>query len=216
MGRLIVVEGIDGSGKTSQSKALAELLKGEWRRFPNRETPFGRAIDLHLREVWKVRREPDVGNFQISDSDERELDGLVFQAVQIANRVEFAHDFRETLKTKHIVCDRYWPSGFAYGGADGLSKQYMKDVHMGLLQADLYVLFDIEVEEAFKRMGARDGGKERYEGNRDFLKTVRDNYRELWESNASQPNWVKVNANGTREEVWAQLKDFAWTLVRDE
>lgn len=206
-GKLLVVEGIDGSGKTSHSKRLAALLQAQWRRFPNRETPFGKLIDMHLKRQWSAAYDPVEG--PPSGAPEASLmDGLVFQAIQIANRVEFAVDFRSTLQLSHIVCDRYWPSGYAYGGADGLDKRYMTEVHKGLLSADLYVLFDVDVEEAFKRMSARDNGTERYEGNRDFLRTVADNYRELWARQAEENprNWVRVDANGTVEETWERLK----------
>ena len=212
-GDLIVVEGIDGSGKTSHSKKLAAFLGAEWRRFPNRDTPSGKILGEHLLKKWQAafRHDTATGDTLAFDHD---LDALVFQAIQIANRVEFAQDFRTVLKKQHIVCDRYWPSGYAYGGADGLDKQYMVHVHEGLMQPQLVILFDVEVEEAFRRMGARDNGVERYEGNRGFLNTVANNYRELWDLKKDDPTFVKINANGSVEETWAQLMKVVEERVR--
>lgn len=206
-GELIVVEGIDGCGKTSHSKRLAEFLDAEWRRFPNRDTPFGKLIDEHLKEIWKVRawggisdeerKNPDVTAWGLRDA-------LVFQAIQIANRVECANDFRDTLALGlDIVCDRYWPSGYAFGGADGLNKEYMVQIHEGLLQPDLLILFDVEVEEAVKRMDARQ--RDRYEQDTALQHTVAANYRELWERMKDDLKWVKINANGSPEETWELL-----------
>lgn len=202
-GDLIVIEGIDGSGKTGHSKALATRLNAAWRRFPNRETPFGKLIDTHLRRLWTVVH-VNGGAVELG-TDSTKTDAMAFQALQIANRVEAMEDFTQTLQTQHIVCDRYWPSGLAYGGADGLDKDYMVRVHRGLRQANVYVLFSVEIEEAFKRMGARDNGTERYEGNRDFLRTVSDNYHALWAAHADDPRWVVVDANGSYEETALRL-----------
>jgi dTMP kinase len=208
--KLLAFEGIDGCGKTSLSKKLAEHLGAAWRKFPNRDTPMGMLIEDHLRKRWvAVRRHEIAGESSrhLAYSGDEHLDGLVFQGLQLANRIESADDFRQTLKTQHIICDRYWPSGYAYGGADGLDKPYMIKLHEGLLQPDLFILFDIEVDIAFERIHGNSGrgNADRYEADRKFLQTVADNYRELWAMHAGDPQWVKINANGTPEESWSQL-----------
>lgn len=213
-GELVVFEGIDGCGKTSHSKAAAEYLGAEWRRFPNRDTPFGKLIDTHLRRLWTAVH-TNGGSAELG-TDSLLTDGMVFQAIQIANRVECAEEFRQTLKQKHIVCDRYWPSGFSYGGADGLDKQYMISVHKGLIQPNVYILFEVEIEEAFRRMKKRESGGERYD-NQDFLRKVAANYRELWDLHAGDPCWLRIDANGSQEETWAKVKaalDGCGGLVR--
>lgn len=215
--QFVAVEGPDGCGKTSQSKKLAEYLKAAWRRFPNRDTPIGKLIGDHLNHGWAATRGEQFPMSRNPPGDkvmetvyrrDDALDALVFQALQTANRYEAREEFVQTLKTQHIVCDRYWPSGYAYGKADGLNTDYLFQIHKGLLQPDLFILFDIDPEISFKRIGERAAreGRDRYEGSLDFTRKVVENYRGLWERNFGDPRWVRIDANGTLEETWARLQ----------
>lgn len=201
----VCIEGPDGSGKTSQSKALAEWMGAEWRCFPDRTTPVGRLIDAHLKNQWTAVHTN--GGSSLLGDDSLKTDALMFQGLQLANRTEVMPDILASLRTgKSVVCDRYWGSGFAYGAADGLDKEYLIRIHRLLPEPALNVLIDVDVDTAIARMASRGVAKERYEGNREFMKTVADNYRDLWARKKSDPCWVVVNGTGTAAETLSALK----------
>lgn len=198
----ICIEGPDGSGKTSQSKALAEWMGAEWRCFPDRRTPIGKLIDWHLKGEWKV----NAAGSSLPMSDGL-IDGLMFQGLQLANRVEVMPEILATLRSgKPVVCDRYWGSGFAYGAADGIDKEYLIKIHAYLPEPALNILIDVDVDTAIARMKGRNVPKERYEGNRDFMKLVGDNYRELWARKQNDPCWVVVDGRGSAADTLSKLK----------
>lgn len=201
----IAIEGPDGSGKSSQSKALAEWMGAEWRCFPDRRTPIGKLIDLHLKGRWAAKFDVDDGPPR--DMTSEHLDALTFQALQLANRAEVSSDILATLRCgKSVVCDRYWGSGYAYGVADGLNPEYMISIHRYLPAPALNILLDVPIGVSSGRLASRGGALERYEGSVAFMETVANNYRALWASKKSDPCWVVVDGSGSREETFVKLK----------
>lgn len=201
----VVFEGPDGSGKTSQSKALAEFMRAEWRCFPDRRTPIGKLIDAHLKKQWTAVHVN--GGSEALGTDSTKTDALMFQALQLANRAEVVGEFSELLRAgKHIVCDRYWGSGYAYGVADGLDPEYMVKIHSALPKPDLTILIDVPTSVSVGRLAGRGGVVERYEGSVAFMETVAENYRKLWAARTDDPRWVVVDGSGSREETLDALK----------
>lgn len=217
MCKFIVVEGLDGSGKTTQSKALAKALGGNWMCFPERRTFYGKLIDAWLKGLWSAQpKGPDAEDWEASrafiDAHGKILDGAVFQALQTLNRLELAK-FIEHIKTgarDPLVCDRYWMSGYAYGSADGLDSELMVKVHTLLPEPDLCLLIDCPVEVVEARMKARNDPKaDRYEkmGQAYFTK-VYAAYDELWRlKGAVDKRWVRIPSTGaeTFEETQSKL-----------
>merc|ERR1719414_2623299 len=111
-GLFIVFEGLDRSGKSTQSKLLRDHLeKGgteivKWMCFPNRGTAIGCLIDLYLQR-----------KLELSDGAIH----LLFSA----NRWETAQAIVDDLnRGTTIVCDRYAFSGVAYSAAKGLNFEW--------------------------------------------------------------------------------------------
>lgn len=203
----ICIEGPDGSGKSSQSKALAEWLGAEWRCFPDRRTPIGKLIDAHLKQQWSAVHTN--GGSPLLGDDSLKTDALMFQGLQLANRAEVAMDILRTLRSgKHVVCDRYWGSGYAYGKADGLDPDYLVKIHEYLPEPALNVLIDVPTEVSVSRMASRGGKVERYEGSVAFLERVAENYRELWSARKSDPRWVVLDGTGSFEDTQKRLRNL--------
>lgn len=200
----IVVEGIDGCGKSSHVERLVKKLGAHYRKFPNKDTPTGKAIYAHLEYKWVAKI------FEASYSEPvnlPNLDPLVFQALQLMNRMEMAKELQSLFtSSKSTVLDRYWTSGFAYGAASGLDKDYLVNVHSTLPIADLYLLLDIDLENSMSRRPER---RDRYERDAQFLGDVIKNYRELWlsMSKSAKPKWVVINARGSHEQTAKQIDD---------
>merc|ERR1719159_1610089 len=132
-GLFVVFEGLDRSGKSTQSKRLFKRLEdaGEqvrWTCFPNRALASGILIDLYLRR-----------KIEMSD----EAIHLLFSA----NRWEAAANIVEELKNNvTVVCDRYAFSGVAYSAAKGLSFEWCQSPDVGLPVPDCVFFFHLSPE----------------------------------------------------------------------
>lgn len=171
----IAFEGIDASGKATQSRMLSATLKAPLFSFPDYSTPYGKLIKDHLHEKWFT-----LGGDHL-------LDAMVFQALQLANRLERAPYLVDAVNTGDVISDRYAVSGEVYGQIDGLPGDYIKQIQMYLPQPDYYFLLDIPVEESFRRRPNRGG--DRYEEDFQKLKDVAMLYRKLFKERENQ-NYV--------------------------
>jgi thymidylate kinase len=184
---LIAFEGYDGSGKSTVAKRVSDALGVELMRFPRDEGVTGPLIRDHLRRLWHVRREPtahqyDVGDVQWPARLDRRSSALVFQALQVTNRMEVMERLfqAEASPTDHLVLDRYWHSGWVYGQLDGLDPEFLRTVHRCMAQPDLCILVDACAEVCLERQRARAGAPERYDGHLEVARRAVELYRELW------------------------------------
>lgn len=193
---IICLEGIDACGKGEQAKRLQKRLTARLFKFPDRDTPTGKLIYEHLEERWWTdgKGEPEL---------EAHREALVFQTLQLANRMEVATNIMQAASKGDVVFDRYWPSGYAYGRADGLSGEYLTVLHHWLPQPDLFVLLDIDPSTSAERRPER---RDRYERAGDaYLHKVVSNYRELWDLKRNDSRWVQVDARGSQESTESQI-----------
>ena len=174
----VVIEGIDGCGKSSVAKSVAERI--------------GRRAVLTREptDSWMGRAVKKGSKKQISPY----TDALLF----MADRVLHTEHISELLaKNKLVVSDRYYHSTVAYQ-ASNLKEVFKGDAFKWLLEAnlrislhpDLTVLLVIPPEEALKRVGRR-GKLSRFE-KIGFLREVHANYLKLARIDSSI---VKVDAS---------------------
>jgi len=160
-GKLIVFEGIDGCGKTTQAGLLAaELRRRKYRVLLLREP---------TNSAWgrKIQRLAVSGRDSISPREELEL---------------FVNDRRENVKRnilpaledgKVVILDRYYFSTMAYQGARGLDPRQIRELNESFAPVpDLVILIDIPLELALKRIEEnRRGGANLFE-RRESLEKV--------------------------------------------
>merc|ERR1719262_735248 len=159
-GLFFVFEGLDRSGKSTQSKLLTKRLEEsgqvKWMCFPNRATAVGKLIDMYLRRMVEL---PDETIHQLFS----------------ANRWESMASIVETLNSgTSVVCDRYAFSGVAYSAAKGLDLSWCQTPDIGLPVPD--GVFFLHVDESVGASRAN-FGDERYE-NTDMQGSVRNMFRE--------------------------------------
>lgn len=163
-GALIVVEGLDRAGKSSQCAILRDNLQQsghavKYIRFPDRTTPIGKLIDGYLR-----------GQSQLDDHSIH----LLFSA----NRWEIATSIEEDIsRGVSVIVDRYSYSGAVYSAAKAnpsLPLQWAWQPEVGLPRPDICIFLNISPEQAAKRSGF---GVERYENS-----TMQNRVREIFQS----------------------------------
>lgn len=189
-GRLIVIEGLDRSGKSTQAQRLADRLSARMFKFPDRLTPIGKLINEYLTN-------PD---FDLPD----EAAHLLFSA----NRWEVARDMEKILALgTSIVLDRYVYSGIAYSLAKAALNDYdwLYSPDKGLPKPDLVLFLTILLAE----LGLRKGwGDERYE-KEAFQHEVRRCFLQILRPD-DDPTVVIADVEGLLIE---QVTDKLWPHV---
>lgn len=218
-GRLIVIEGVDASGKSTISKRLAKELNAYWQPFPDRSTFFGFFIDEYLKGNWHVDRHV-AGPFNRSlpqgvpeetrhgtRASEDFSTAAAFQAIQTVNRLEVLPKMLSELAARDVVCDRYWMSGYAYGSMDGLPGEVLEQIHRTLPQPDVAIFLDVTPRVSLARMQGRGGKAEFYESRgAEWNAKLREKYLQLFkfkrEHIAPPAHWHLIDASGTSDEVY--------------
>ncbi len=190
-GLLIAFEGLDQSGKQTQTERLRDRLVEAGRQvrllsFPAYETPIGA----------EIRRALEGG---------REWGADVMQLLYIANRYEVRPLIeRELAQGVILVCDRYVASSIAYGETQGLDASWLRDVQRHLPKPDLTFLLDIAPEVSARR---KTSNRDKYERDLALLARVRENYLR---QAADGGGWVRLDADRDRDlvasEVFAAVK----------
>ncbi|KAF2725193.1 thymidylate kinase [Polychaeton citri CBS 116435] len=197
-GLLIVFEGLDRSGKSTQCNLLVESLKKQgqdvqYLRFPNRETPIGHMINAYL-------------------NGQSEQEDHVIHLLFSANRWEAAQGIRDKIAAgTTVVVDRYYYSGCVYTAAKqqpSLDLAWSRQPEVGLPRPDVCIFLDIAREEQEKRGGF---GAERYE-RRAFQERVRQIFYELWTHEDESADVRTINAGRCVEDVQGDIED----IVRQE
>ena len=179
--KLIVIEGLDGSGKATQTKLLAEKLKAEGYsvrqlEFPDYDSPSSALVKMYLG-----------GEFGDKPEDVNAYAASAFYAV---DRVAgFLSDWKRDIEDGRVLlCDRYCTSNIIYQMSkvaenereDFISWQadfeYGK---LGLPRPDMVIYLDVEPAVSQKLMEKRYGGdnskKDLHESNLRFLLSCREN-----------------------------------------
>lgn len=190
----VILEGIDASGKHTQSKLLAEALRARLYSFPAYDTSMGEVIQAHLTEKWSAKHGRDI---TVTDPDYEleHLDPIVFQACMLTNKMELAPRIHKAMCDGHnVVCDRYWPSGWVYGAADGLEKYWLEAIHEWLPQPDLFILLEVDPKDSVARRPER---RDRYEKQEGLMEKVAELYKELWNLQRSRDSGIEGRQHWT-------------------
>ncbi len=187
-GKFIVIEGIDQSGKKTQSLLLRNRLKKKGYKvgyisFPKYETTIGKLVKKCLHD----------------DNMSVEISHILLSA----NRWEAEKELRKLLeKMDFLVCNRYRDSNIAYGLANGLNKKWLENLDQGLPKQDLTILIDIPITESVIR---KTKNRDRYEKNKKFLNNVKLRYNNLVRKN----KWFKIKGDRSKDEVSNEI----WNIV---
>ncbi|MBE9199748.1 MULTISPECIES: dTMP kinase [unclassified Nodularia (in: cyanobacteria)] len=198
-GKLIVFEGVEGCGKTSQMQLCCQWLQNLGISVVVTREPGGTELGLHLRRLLleKVENKPIA-----------EVTELLLYAADRSQHVE--QELKPNLaEGKYILCDRYTDSTTAYQGyGRGLNMTLIEQLNYmatGGLESDLTIWLDVDVEVGLAR---KQGDKfDRIEQETmEFHRRVQQGYAELAASYPSRI--VRVDGNLTQEAVQQVIQEI--------
>jgi len=193
-GKFIVLEGLDGSGSSTQAELLAGWLKKqEGRKEKNvqltqepTDSLIGGSIRSQLRGDWKTTPE-------------------CLQLLFCADRAHHLHkQIRPWLEEGIIVIsDRYFFSTVAYGSAEIQNYEWLKELNSRFLLPDLTILVEVSPEECLERIENSRPHFELYE-KKKILTKVSDFYQKLAEE---YNNVVTVDGERTKDEIAREIQN---------
>ncbi|MCL4399381.1 dTMP kinase [Candidatus Parvarchaeota archaeon] len=184
-GRLIVLEGIDGTGKASQTALLEKRLRDAGKTvsvysYPDYDSVYGKRIKAFLYNEIKLSIE--------------ELFFLYFIDIIKDNR-----EVKEKLaRGEFVLMDRYVFSTVAYQAAGGFDIEKSKSIVSlsGINKPDLVLYIDMpeDISMSRKYKQKESSSVDKFEKNRKFLLSVKKNYNTLLEENFYSDRWARIDA----------------------
>jgi len=192
IGVLVNLEGIDGCGKSTQSKLLLEKLEEEGEKVIILKEPTKRP---HGQKLW------DVLHGKRKASNEEILELFVLDRKQhVEEKIQPALDDGTV-----VLMDRYYYSSMAYQVAGGIDVEEIRKKHVFAPKPDVVLIFDLPVSVALERVKGHSDADE-FE-KEEHLEKVRVAYLDL----ENDPLVRIVDATGTPEEIFGNV----WRLVSE-
>ena len=175
--KLITLEGIEGSGKTSSLKSITDLLDKKNISYVVTREPGGSSIGKELRAILldpETEISPEVELLLMLSDRKDHVEKVILPNLEKGN---------------WVVSDRFMDSSIAYqGGGRQLGKKLIISLseYLNLPQPDLTLLFDLPVETSLSRVKAR-GELDRFEKEElEFHKRIRNTYLDLAKNNSNR------------------------------
>ena len=169
-GKFIVFEGIEASGKTTQSKRITEILLKSGKVLLTKNPTADNEIGVFIRN-------------EILSGNKKHLPPVSYQYLFAADRVIQQDEIIDYLKKGvDVICDRYFWSSVAYGIADreGTNYENWEEVSMTALSIlslyhqfllpDLSIYLDVPLEESLRRISGSAKHTEIYDNHKMNIK----------------------------------------------
>lgn len=196
-GLFIVIEGVDGSGKSTQASLLADYLRGLGRRVHHTAEPTESGLGGMVRD--------GLGGEHPRTTEEL---AAMFLADRVAHNVSPKSGIKQYLESgTDVVCDRYYYSSLAYQGVDG-ALQWVADMNLNspvIEKPDICVFIDLDPEKCLEHIRAGRSHFEIYEENSAIIAETRRRYGIVFEMLKGRDNIVTVDGARTPKEVSADV-----------
>jgi dTMP kinase len=184
VGKIITLEGIEKSGKTTQAQMLSHYLSKEKHLntahfdLPDYQTDVGQIIYKYLNQA-EMPSNPEV-----------------LHLLYAANRYEIRDVVNFHLNDGYVVImNRYYQSNMVYGSVNDLEIRWLYTLDRNMPRSDLTIILDVPVQITEKRGTRMD--KNRFEQDREFKERVREAFLTL----AEKEKWKVIDAARSKEDV---------------
>ncbi len=225
-GKLIVFEGVEGSGKTTQLRYCSDWLRasglleglaslGKKPPLVITREPGGTALGLRLRQLLLETGDGHEGTESTAQPIEDRAELLMYAA-------DRAQHVEELLKPQLelgaiILCDRYTDSTVAYQGyGRGLDLtliEQLNQIATGGLDSDLTLWLDVDAETGLMRAKRRGSADRMEQADLDFHRRVQQGFSQLA---ASYPQRiVRIDASKSEDEVHLTIQEILRQRFRE-
>jgi dTMP kinase len=195
-GKLIVFEGTDGTGKTTQRDLLGHYLQNQGYPVIITKEPTDGPYGMKIRDLYRHRN-------RYSREEELEL----FLADRRHHVTDILHPGLK--EGKIILCDRYYFSTAAYQGALGLDPEAILALNNFAPEPDLVLLFQANLDIGLQRITAGRGETLNNFEQREFLEKVAAIF-----STIKRPYIFNVDASGSIEDVQLLVIRYVMDLLQ--
>ena len=192
-GLFLIIEGLDGSGKTTQATLLAEKFYKNYNVLLTAEPSRGK-IGTFIREccLYENERLPT------------EAEALLFAGDRIEHMYSEVKPALE--EGKLVICDRYIYSSLAYQGNAGLSLEWIKTINARALQPDISIFIDVPPEKVIERLQRKKSVMETLE--------TQTKVREVYLKYVEKGELVRVDGDQEKEKVATDLFKTVSSLIK--
>ncbi|KAI4451970.1 Thymidylate kinase [Eubacterium plexicaudatum ASF492] len=196
-GIFIAFEGIDGSGKSTQIRLLADYLRKMEVAFYTTMEPTDSPIGSMIHQIMTGRMHADPKVIAALFTADR-LDHLLNEVNGIARRID---------EGTTVIMDRYYLSSYAYQSVD-LPLEWL--IHANepakeIMRPDVNIFIDIEPELAMERISGNRFQKELFE-EQSRLERVRRNYLDVFDRLQGEEQVVVIDGNRSQEAVAEDIR----------
>lgn len=201
-GKFFAFEGIDGSGKSTQVRILAERLKQRgiccYTTMEPTDSPIGSLIHQIMTGRIKTDNRVIAGLFAAD-----RLDHLLNEVDGILNRIN---------EGTAVITDRYYFSSYAYHSVDMSMEWVIKanEQSSAILRPTVNIFIDVTPEVAMERIARNRFHQELFEKKSRLVK-VRENYMKAFQLLEEEEKVVIVDGNQPQE----QIADEIWKIVKE-
>ena len=197
----IALEGIDGSGKSTQTKLLTEQLTSQGHKVYSTFEPTDNQIGKLIRNILKGNAKADhriIAGLFVADR----LDHLLNEEYGIVKKLDEGFT---------VITDRYCFSSYAYQGAHMDIDWVIQANAMSakILRPDINIFIDVAPEVSIQRLHSNRDNIELFE-TLDTLKLVRAKYMEAFDKLQSVENIFTVDGNRSSDliadDIWQKVQ----------
>ncbi len=202
-GVLIAFEGIDGSGKSTQIRLLAERLQQMGISFYTTMEPSDAPIGSMIRQILTGRMQADPKVIAALFTADR-LDHLLNDVNGVVRKIE---------NGTVVLMDRYYFSSYAYQSVE-LPMDWL--IHANepckeILRPEINLFLDIEPKLAMERISKNRFQKELFE-EQSRLEQVRQNYLEAFDKLHGEERVIVINGNqdpqAVADDIWMVVQEY--------
>lgn len=157
-GKFIVIEGLDGSGQSTEASLLRDFFVGQGKEViatkePTMDSEAGKKIREALDKKINIESD-ELQKLFVQDRKEH-LENLIIPALK---------------QGKIVISDRYFFSTFAYGASGGLDLEWLIEINNDFLLPDLTIILKVRPEICISRIEGRGEPKTLFEKQEKLAK----------------------------------------------